>query len=437
MKKKLLIGLITLISLMALVSATIYTEPWNSDQDGGNKTLSNMFNVSSQYFYGSFIGNIFGNISGNVAWSNLTDYPSACPGSSAITTLGDSVTCSDLWVDVSGDKMTGNLTFSNSGILNLSLIQSRNWTNVTITESQISDLQDYLINGTNVNLLNINASSATIHGNLNVTGVSYLGNIIISADNITVDNIIPLSGGDISLNGNLSIYDKITFRLGEIIDNLANGWIRITGGLNVTDNLNVGGNTTIGNLIIGGSVTGLDNKTTLSCNNITGSSGALCSNQTAAANAYSDLTFIVKANESNLNVNSSIFSNSSTNWGNLNSINSTQMENNAGVLNIVLSWLNGLFYQKSEVYNKTEIDNSLITNYSYINNETFNYNQTTPAIDYANSNFYNKSADINTGSYNISSDDFIGKIFYFQNSTGTIKWKMYVNDSGSLITESI
>ncbi|MCK4553033.1 hypothetical protein KAT80_02425 [Candidatus Pacearchaeota archaeon] len=43
--------------------------------------------------------------------------------------------------------------------------------------------------------------------------------------------------------GNLTLGEKITFAFGEIIDNLVNGWVRITGGLNVTQNLSVDVNT--------------------------------------------------------------------------------------------------------------------------------------------------------------------------------------------------
>ncbi len=53
-----------------------------------------------------------------------------------------------------------------------------------------------------------------------------------------------LTGLNITLNtnytlytGNLSIMDKITFRLGEWIDNLVDGWLTITGNLNVTGNI--------------------------------------------------------------------------------------------------------------------------------------------------------------------------------------------------------
>ena len=42
----------------------------------------------------------------------------------------------------------------------------------------------------------------------------------------------------------MSISEKITFTLGEIIENIRDGWITITGGLNVTNNLEVNGSVT-------------------------------------------------------------------------------------------------------------------------------------------------------------------------------------------------
>jgi len=74
-----------------------------------------------------------------------------------------------------------NLTFSN--------ISSNDWTNVTITESQISDLQSYVANGSNINVLDVNASSAAIHGNLNITeAVGVTPTIASNYDNIIIQN---------------------------------------------------------------------------------------------------------------------------------------------------------------------------------------------------------------------------------------------------------
>ena len=101
-----------------------------------------------------------------------------------------------------GDILNGSVGNS----LGFAEINSTDWSNITITESQISNLV-HTINGTNIDVLDVNASSATIHGNLDVTG-------------------------------NLTIGEKITFAFGEIIDNIVNGIIQITGNLLVTGEIN-------------------------------------------------------------------------------------------------------------------------------------------------------------------------------------------------------
>ena len=58
---------------------------------------------------------------------------------------------------------------------------------------------------------------------------------------------------DILLKGNLTLGQKITFTLGEIIDNIVDGWVRITGGLNVSDSIIAGGNVTAEHFIGNGS----------------------------------------------------------------------------------------------------------------------------------------------------------------------------------------
>jgi hypothetical protein len=64
---------------------------------------------------------------------------------------------------------------------------------------------------------------------------------------------------DIALKGNLTLGQKITFTLGEIIDNLVNDWVRITGGLNVSDSIIAGGNVTAEYFIGNGSqLTGIN-----------------------------------------------------------------------------------------------------------------------------------------------------------------------------------
>ena len=43
-----------------------------------------------------------------------------------------------------------------------------------------------------------------------------------------------LTAGDLSATGNISLGQKITFAFGEVIDNIQDGWVRVTGDLNVT-----------------------------------------------------------------------------------------------------------------------------------------------------------------------------------------------------------
>lgn len=100
MKRKFILVFCAIL-LIAIVAATFYPEPWGNDVDAGGYDLNNLGTLNAD--------NIVGNITGEVNWTNLENYPSACPGSSAVTTLGDSATCSDLWVDVAGDNMTGDL----------------------------------------------------------------------------------------------------------------------------------------------------------------------------------------------------------------------------------------------------------------------------------------------------------------------------------------
>ncbi len=81
---------------------------------------------------------------------------------------------------------------------------------------------------------------------LNVSNLTIMGEIV---GNLNISGNVDIT------SGNLSLQDKITFRLGETIDNLIDGWIQITGGLNVTNNLEVNGSATFsgGNLSVNNS----------------------------------------------------------------------------------------------------------------------------------------------------------------------------------------
>jgi len=95
------------------------------------------------------------------------------------------------------------------------------------------------------NSASFNVSGLKINGNLNVTGTSYLGDLTLTSDNITVNNLIPRDGGNISVQGNLTLTDRIIFAFGESIDNAVDGFIRVIGGLNVTQNAEFAQNLTV------------------------------------------------------------------------------------------------------------------------------------------------------------------------------------------------
>jgi len=77
---------------------------------------------------------------------------------------------------------------------------------------------------------------------LNITGNLTIGNddadvLIVATERLNI------SDGNIISGGNLTLAEKITFGLGAIIDNLANGFLRISSGLNVTGNVSIAQNT--------------------------------------------------------------------------------------------------------------------------------------------------------------------------------------------------
>ncbi len=156
------------------------------------RRIKSIIALAAVLFIGIFIGNIFTqndfSITGLVT-GNLPD-------------VGDSnwgtILNNYLLQEHTSTGAHRNVTVE--GDLNVSgIIRSDNWTNVSITGSQVSDDGTYR----------------------------------------TLNNLTFV--GDGNFTGNLSIGDKITFRLGEVIDNLVDGYLRVTGSLNVTNDINVVG----------------------------------------------------------------------------------------------------------------------------------------------------------------------------------------------------
>lgn len=108
--------------------------------DGGNNRIGinnssplEEFDISGDLLVSGY-ANIT-TITGNSTWTHQS-YPAACPGSSAVTTIGDSNTCQDLWVDEAGDKMTGTLDMGSNPIANVTALLS---TLVNSTDLEATD----------------------------------------------------------------------------------------------------------------------------------------------------------------------------------------------------------------------------------------------------------------------------------------------------------
>ncbi|MBI3035370.1 hypothetical protein HYY71_03535, partial [Candidatus Woesearchaeota archaeon] len=80
-----------------------------------------------------------------------------------------------------------------------------------------------------------------------VTNLSVTGNATIGAGGTTLEisaqTFNLTKSGSASLAGNITLGDQIKFGLGQVIDNLVSGFLRITGNLNVTGNVSIAQNT--------------------------------------------------------------------------------------------------------------------------------------------------------------------------------------------------
>lgn len=184
----------------------------------------------------------------------------------------------------------------NSTAILFNHIFSLNWSNVSITQSQITDL-------TNFTNETINTYNETWSSTYNAT---YAANIDTQKN----------TTGFYLYNDSATIYFNDTL-------------------LNITiDSRDTNDSSVIFN----------SNASWLSTYNATYDSGSNASwNQTKADSLYAPNTTIgIQAL-----VNNSI--NKTDYWDNLGDINATQMENSGGTLNILVSWLTSLFYTKSQV----------------------------------------------------------------------------------------
>jgi len=98
---------------------------------------------------------------------------------------------------------------------------------------------------------------------VNLTSVPYSftsnrSKALNTTEDVYINNNVNLTAaGNIDASGNLTLGQKITFGLGELIDNLADGFLRITGNLNVTGTIHAD-KFTDGNVTITGGIVSAD-----------------------------------------------------------------------------------------------------------------------------------------------------------------------------------
>jgi len=193
--------------------------------------------------------------------------------SSFVLAIPNSITLQGKLTDLSGSSQVGTFNFTfkiydaftNGNVLhqiiNQSVITDANGIYDIILQNlsglNFSD-QYYLgiaVNGDDESQPRINLTSspysfrANISEDLNrenkyeVSVFNITGNLTIGqefADVLTVTTgRLNISDGNIIIAGNLTLAERISFSLGSVIDNLISGFLRISGGLNVTGNVSI------------------------------------------------------------------------------------------------------------------------------------------------------------------------------------------------------
>ncbi len=159
-------------------------------------------------------------------------------GSGVKNSTGSVLASGDLYVSIWDNLTGGNLIYNesfSSAIINgsWSVMLGENGSNNLTLQFGNKYYKDYVIAGEDADFTDY--TGATVERQF---FFSPLGEI---------------ADADISDRTNLTLSQKITFALAETIDNIVNGWITVTGGLIVSNGLNVTEAVTIGsNLSIGG-----------------------------------------------------------------------------------------------------------------------------------------------------------------------------------------
>ncbi len=99
--------------------------------------------------------------------------------------------------DIGGEDIDSNANITVNNINATGLIYG--------DASQLTNVQADTIAANAVLIGNVTITESLVVPTINVTGVSYLGDVIVNSDNITVNRIIPKDGDNVSVEGNLEM----------------------------------------------------------------------------------------------------------------------------------------------------------------------------------------------------------------------------------------
>lgn len=243
-------------------------------------------------------------LANELGWANLTSYPSACPSGKFLVQINDTLTCEtpdyitncSISGSCSAIIYVGDANKTLSSYHNITDIPSCSGTEkLTFDGSTLSCMADDTISNcsTSNSCPNIIYTTNTSWVDASVTDVW------VNASGDTMSGTLNMSGSNIIEIGNLTLAQKITFTLGEIIDNIVDGWIKITGALNVNDVFNVSSS---GDVDVAGSITATEANTT----NLNVSSQANIYNLTvekniSAKNIYANGSLLTPSTNASLN----------------------------------------------------------------------------------------------------------------------------------------
>lgn len=187
---------------------------------------------------------VFFMLFGSIAFAALDVSLSDQGTSVTVKSTGNLLPLGNLTIEIY-DALTGGTLVYNETFTDA--IVNGSW-NVMLGEDSLNPLslefgkvyyRDYKINGDDVDFTN--GTGDTVERQFFYSPLGDVNTSEIANDSIISAKILDgtITDADISDSTNLTLGQKITFSFGEVIDNIEDGWVRVTGGLNVTGDTSV------------------------------------------------------------------------------------------------------------------------------------------------------------------------------------------------------